>query len=831
MIGLYLLLKKYWNFRLYKWHILIVTAVGMFGILEVLWALQKTAFPGVLLGGNYIRVPATFYDANHLPAYLLTALPFLLVLFWQAKGVIRKTILAGLVSALTLLLLSTFSRSGMIGFSVTFTIFWLLLLTFKYYKKALMMGGIAIVVMVAALLTAQTEYSLFKRVGSVLNPAEKSTTAHETLLKGEWKLFLENPVLGVGYGSFSESFRDSKWGREHLYVDPTQNIRLPAHSIWLEVLTETGILGFIPYTLAIGLVLLTLSKALRRTKNKNFRLYLSALSAGLVGILTAGIFYSYNLEFFFFYLFFCYLFAFWAIKTKQPWMKKLSADDAEPIALIDMAIPVFLTILTGIFAFYRLGATGLLNWDEAIYAGIAKNIIKFKDPLTLRWLGDIAWFEKPPLYMWLSSIMIFFYGITSFAARFWSALFGVAGVLVTYFFGRELFKSRLGGFLAAVMLATTTVYLYYSRNGMLDITFTALSTLGLFLYWKARSYHLKGGNGGLVMGLSGAAFGLAAMTKGFVVIIPLGIIGAWELLTLSDSLLARRKRRPAIRNILPFLLSSLPLLAGFFIVAAPWHLAMFAKHGGEFFDSYFIYHVFKRGTEAIEGKGGSLLWYLTVIKVGFRIWAIPLLLAVPYALYKAFKKDKTAAFLLLWAGVIFAFFSLAKSKLIWYIIPIYPPLSLLNTYLLLRIFNLVSLKSLKSLKCLKICLALGVVLIGVGYLYFEKERVYPPDFTKEEVALIRVRDQLDRRNNILFLLPGFASPVPRYYNEGPVREVTKEELPELLRNEDQVHFLASFEEYLVLKSILKNDSIELIIIGSYPSSGNLVLVERVLPGK
>jgi len=832
MVGLYLLLRRYWNFALYQLHFLTVTVVGLFGVLEVLWALQKTAFPGVLLGGNYLRVPATFYDANHLPAYLLTILPFLLVLIWQTKGFFKKFILSGLLGLLTLLLLSTFSRSGMVGFGAAFGIFFLLLLTFRYYRKVLAMAAVGGVVLIVAIFTSQTQYSLFKRMGSVLNPAEKSTTAHETLLRGEWELFLDNPILGVGYGSFSEAFRDSDWGRAHLYVDPTGDIRLPAHSIWLETLCETGILGFVPYFLIMFLSLLTLSKALRKARNKTARLYLSALGSGLVGIMTAGIFYSYNLEFFWFYVFFVYLFSIWVLGTTEGLPCEMPAplcgisqgkgEGKEKVAWGDLGAVVFLAALTGFLVFYKLGQRGLLDWDEAIYAGVSKNIIKFKDPLTLRWIDNITWFEKPPLYMWLSSIMIYFYGITAFAARFWSAFFGLVGVVATYLLGKTLFRRRLVGFLAGVMLATTTVYLYYARSGMLDVSFTAFITLAFYLYWLGRR---KGGK--LITFLSGAAFGLAAMTKGFVVVVPLFVVGVFELVTFLEDMPRSLTARKLLK--LPkFLTKKLALLVlGFLIVSAPWHLLMLLKHGREFFDSYFIYHVFKRGTQVIEGKSAPLFWYLTVIKVGFRIWAIPLLVAVPFALYRARRRGEKYLFLMLWAGVVFVFFSWAKSKLIWYIMPIYPALALINAGFLIELRDFLAHKLPKYSKLLTgFTMALVVTLVGVSYLYLERSRVFPPDYTREEVALVKIRDGWDRRNDIIFLLPGFASPVPRYYNEGPVREITKEELPELLQVKRPAHFLATFTEYQELRESLAKDHISLKLIGSVPSENDLVLVER-----
>jgi hypothetical protein len=280
------------------------------------------------------------------------------------------------------------------------------------------------------------------------------------------------------------------------------------------------------------------------------------------------------------------------------------------------------------------------------------------------------------------------------------------------------------------------------------------------------------------------------------------------------------------------------LLLGIVITAAPWHLLMLAKYGRNFFDSYFIYHVFKRGTEAIEGKTAPLLWYLTVIKVGFRIWAIPLLAGIPYTVYKVYKSynsyrgtktERVGLFLLLWAGVIFAFFSWAKSKLIWYIIPIYPALALLNAYFFLGVLEFFhhKVRDIRVFGVIRGLGVLGVLFAGVFYVYLERARVWPKDFTKEEVALIELRNTMDPRKNIMLLLPGIASPVPRYYNDGPVREISAEELADILKGGERTHALVSFADYTALKPTLAAEGIELRLIGSYPSEGDLVLIERV----
>ncbi len=316
-IALYLILKrlaktdgKYFTF-LFQVYLTVVVVIGLFGLLQYLLALIGVILPGVLKGGNYFRIPATFYDANHLPPFLSTGIFFFLGFSWLAQR--RKARWGFLLLALilTLVLILTFSRSGFFGFVVGGLTFGLLSLKENFGKKLLPIVGILAIFVVGVIyFSHRTHYSLFDRMfKSLVDPAEKSTMAHYHLLLGEWELFKENPILGVGYGGFSEHFRASKFSKEHTWVDPVKDIRLPAHSIWLETLTETGIVGFIPYLLFMLLVTQQLFWALSKARAEQGKVYLIAFISGFFALLSGGMFYSYNLLFFWYFIFVGLLFS------------------------------------------------------------------------------------------------------------------------------------------------------------------------------------------------------------------------------------------------------------------------------------------------------------------------------------------------------------------------------------------------------------------------------------------------------------------------------------------------------------------------------------------
>jgi len=311
VIFLYLILKSlaqtdanYFAF-LFQLYLTGIVLIGLFGLLQYFLVLIGVVLPGVLKGGNYFRIPATFYDANHLPPFISTGLFFFLGFSFLAKDIKQK--LGFLILSLILALVSvlTFSRSGFLGTAVGCLTFGLLSLKNGFGKKLLPIVLVLLVFVGGVLyFSHRTHYSLVDRMfKSLTDPAEKSTVAHYELLLGEWQLFLDHPLLGVGYGGFSEAFRASEHSKGHTWIDPVKDIRLPAHSIWLETLTETGIVGFLPYLVFMLLVTKALFAGLLRAPTAQDKIYLLAFISGFFALLSGGIFYSYNLLFFWYFIF------------------------------------------------------------------------------------------------------------------------------------------------------------------------------------------------------------------------------------------------------------------------------------------------------------------------------------------------------------------------------------------------------------------------------------------------------------------------------------------------------------------------------------------------
>jgi 4-amino-4-deoxy-L-arabinose transferase-like glycosyltransferase len=300
--------------------------------------------------------------------------------------------------------------------------------------------------------------------------------------------------------------------------------------------------------------------------------------------------------------------------------------------------------------FWRLGAPGLMDPDEGRYAEIAREIWLLKDWL-IPHLNLVPYLEKPPLVYWLTALSFGALGQTELAARLPSALSALAGVFLAYGLGRVLWGPA-AAWAGALVLATSAGYLALGRLLTLDMAFTCFLSLGLGLGYLALSRERP-----RVWPWAYGALALAVLVKGPAALVLAGLIwGVW-------SLIAPRPLRPLVQPR-----SCLLLL----ILVLPWFLWVQARYP-EFF-RFFILKQHLGRFLAVGMHTRPLYYYLPLLPALMLPWCWLL----PWALLrKGTRGDPDRLFLLLWAGVVLAFFSLSRGKLPPYILPALPPLALL----------------------------------------------------------------------------------------------------------------------------------------------------------
>lgn len=410
--------------------------------------------------------------------------------------------------------------------------------------------------------------------------------------------------------------------------------------------------------------------------------------------------------------------------------------------------PEYVFLLTSIlfsvfFTFYKLGETHLIEFDEGIYGLVAANILKSGDWFTLQWKLGLPWFDKGPLYLWLTALAIKVFGLTSFAVRFWSAAFGALGCLSVYLIGKKLFNPRVG-FLASVILASTLGYLNYSRLGMLDVPNAAINALSLYLLicsLEDRRY----------LTVASAVLALGFLNREFVSLLGLA---AFIIFVIYH-------KKFKVYAVADFFWPAIIFL----VLTVPWHLVETLKYGRDFWDVYILHQNISRFSQTIEGKSAPLFWYVTVARTHFRIWFVVLVPATAYFLYRILKKGSGEFLLFTWAGLTFAAFTLARSKLIWYIMPLYPPLSLIVAWFIYRMFAVLKWEKLAPVIVLAIALFYNLTLWN---------RILPRDFTLDQANLIEYKNRTDPQEELLSV--GYNYSVSSFYSIGKVTPIPLEEM-------------------------------------------------------
>lgn len=738
--------------NLIKTYIFIVFGLCLFGFVQYFIYVKTGRIYGALwnIPNHLPRLGSLFWDVNHFAGLIAALLPVLGVLAVVSDGIKKKAVyLASFLPMLTVLVMTS-SRSAWISAFVSFLVFITLFLVKKIGFK-----GIVLILTTLFLLSIPVarEYSnksspFRAEVKQYLNYRIDSFDSHFLLLQGAFEIFSKYPVFGGGYGSFYEQFSKTPVSATYFARDPAAlNTRVPAHTIWGEVVAETGIVGISLFIIFLGVMFLPIITAFQDGKSYKEYFFPAAMLASLIGWLIAGIFYSYNSEFFWIVFFLFFIYGRSVVGSNFSYssaMERFTRNKKFQLSTI--------FVIASFLIFFNLGKNHFIPWDEAIYAKISKNMVESRDYLNMNWFTGKIWYEKPPLYMWLASFTMSVIGFGELAARLPSALFGLLTVLLVYLIGAKLFN-KTAAFISALCLVTGVHFLYYSRAAMLDVSVTFFITLSLYFYLKYLEKETW-----LYIILSGLSFGLGVMTKGVVGFIPLGIILFFEIYRYLTRQQKVNKRR--------IIHSALFLISGS-LVFMPWHLIMYQRFGPPFIKNYLLYHVIDRATNAIEDKGRPFFWYLTVMKVSMRIWFVALIGSFGYTLYKILRKSSKHVFLLIWFLTIFLLFSISKSKLIWYIIPIYPVAALIVGDFMDVVINAFvdKFKFVKSGYALKALILYCLFIFALFYLFLNREMVYTGDLTGSQAELLMKKNRIYPSQKVF--LDRIELPLALYYSDGP----------------------------------------------------------------
>ncbi|MBI3990042.1 MAG: glycosyltransferase family 39 protein [candidate division NC10 bacterium] len=242
-----------------------------------------------------------------------------------------------------------------------------------------------------------------------------------------------------------------------------------------------------------------------------------------------------------------------------------------------------------------------------MYATITQEMVSSGDWVTLRFDG-VRYFEKPPLWFWLTALGYSILGPSEFTTRLWSALPALGLVLVTYLLGRRLIGDQ-GGFYAALILASNFLLPLSARRASTDLLFSfflALALYGFVLCAQEAKGFLQGP---LFFSLG---IGLAVLAKGLTgLLFPLLIVGLYVLVTGESAPLGRL--RPSL---------GIPLVL---LIVLPWHLMAAFRNEGFLWYYLMENHVHRfLGNRIVphDDIPASTMGFLAVTALWFFPWSV-----------------------------------------------------------------------------------------------------------------------------------------------------------------------------------------------------------------
>jgi 4-amino-4-deoxy-L-arabinose transferase-like glycosyltransferase len=257
------------------------------------------------------------------------------------------------------------------------------------------------------------------------------------------------------------------------------------------------------------------------------------------------------------------------------------------------------------------------------------------------------------------------FGLGEWQARFWSGLTGYLTILLVGFTAGQLF-GRVAGYLAALILLSSPMWVVGGHFNALDMGLSAflnLALCSLLLAQHAYEQH-RPQSGRYWMWICWLAMGLATLSKGMIgIVIPGMVLFAYIVTCLDWKIVSR--------------LHILSGLVIFLIVTAPWFIAVSIQNP-EFAHFFFIHEHFERFTATAHRRTAPVYFFLPLLAIGFLPW-MPQFFQSAWQTLRQYRMGSFSAPWMLWAwfAVILIFFSISRSKLPGYIMPVFPALAIL----------------------------------------------------------------------------------------------------------------------------------------------------------
>jgi 4-amino-4-deoxy-L-arabinose transferase-like glycosyltransferase len=364
----------------------------------------------------------------------------------------------------------------------------------------------------------------------------------------------------------------------------------------------------------------------------------------------------------------------------------------------------------------------LISPDEPRYAETAREMLS-QSNFIVPYLDAVPRLVKPVLFYWLEALSFKAFGINEFAARLISILAGAGLVSLAFIFGS---LNSVGIITGIITMSSIGIFIAakLSITDMLLNFLISASLICFFVAYDQTKYRISTENNNehkisiwLLLAFVAMAFGI--LTKGpIAILLPVAIISVFLFLQKHLSFFLRSFQIEIFLGILILLAINLP-----------WYFLVDYATNGAFSQTFFLSDNLSRFFKPHSSHGAPIWFYIPVIFAGLFPWSFFLIQSLMAqnndSSYFSLKSEKQrqkqmSNFCLVWIIITFIFFSIAKTKLPTYILPIFLPLALLIARWWQARFVISKSHNSKNLGLFWGLVAFLITVVSFLFIYFSK---------------------------------------------------------------------------------------------------------------
>jgi len=319
-------------------------------------------------------------------------------------------------------------------------------------------------------------------------------------------------------------------------------------------------------------------------------------------------------------------------------------------------------------------------------------------------LLEISHYHKPPMTYYITVLGYKIFGINAFGARFFLQIAVLIQLVLIYNITLLLYNDKKIALGAVLIYFSMPLVLISSRNLTTDayLNTFVLTSVYLWLLYRIKSKPV-------LLYLFYFTLGLIFETKG-----PVGLLFPLIFIA-SHKIIFKEKIEKNWHQLLGLLL--------FILIATCWFLIL-VELDPNFFDYFINYQLKARMISNSFNRSKPIWYYLVTIPLVCLPWFIILMVQLKKDFSKIVKERKIELVLYATILTLFILFSVFKTKLVFYVLPMFGFIAILSA----KIVSIASVKSLKIynqiLLCLGILFLLSILILNVLDLGYQINLAY-----------------------------------------------------------------------------------------------------------